>query len=197
MLALNDAVALALENNLDLVIARYNLPIADTDILRTKSGAATRGVNTGIVQNTPGGGVGSIGNTGLAGGGAGGTSAAAAGAGAGAGGIVSSTLGVGPPLDSYDPLFSGALGILHTDTPESNTVISGVRSLAQNTGSANFTYTQGFTSGTLLTVVLNNSRVTTNSTRSFLSPQLNSNFLIQVRQHVLQGLGFAPTGATS
>ncbi len=192
MLALNDAIALALENNLDLVIARYNLPIADTDILRTKSGAATRGVNTGIVQNTPGGGVGSIGNTGLAGGGAGGTSAAAGGAGTGAGGLVSSTLGVGPPLDSYDPLLSAALGIQHTDTPESNTVSTGVSSLAQNTGSANFTYTQGFTSGTLLTVTLNNSRITSNSTRTLLVPQLNSSFLIQVRQHVLQGLGFAP-----
>ena len=96
MLSLNDALALALENNLDLVIARYNLPIADTDILRTKSGAATRGVNSGIVQNTPGGGVGSIGNSGTVGGGAGGTSAAAGGAGAGTGGLVSSTLGGWP-----------------------------------------------------------------------------------------------------
>ncbi len=192
MLSLNDALALALENNLDLVIARYNLPIADTDILRTKSGAATRGVNSGIVQNTPGGGVGGIGNSGIAGGGAGGTSAAAAGAGAGAGGIVSSTLGVGPPLDSYDPLLSSSLGIQHTQTPEANTVVAGVNSLQQNTGNANFTYNQGFTSGTLLTVNFNNSRVTSNSTRTLLVPQLNSNFLIQLRQHVLQGLGFLP-----
>ena len=42
-LSLDDAIALALENNLDLAIARYNLPIADTDILRAKSGANTRG----------------------------------------------------------------------------------------------------------------------------------------------------------
>ena len=69
MLSLDDAIALALENNLDLVIARYNLPIADTDILRTKSGGSDRGVNTGLVQGTPGGGVGGIGNTGAAGGG--------------------------------------------------------------------------------------------------------------------------------
>ncbi len=55
LLSLNDAIALALENNLDLVIARYNLSIADTDLLRTKSGAAARGVSTGVVQNTPGG----------------------------------------------------------------------------------------------------------------------------------------------
>src|SRR5579863_7718741 len=33
-LSLNDAIALALENNLDIAIARYNLNIADTDVLR-------------------------------------------------------------------------------------------------------------------------------------------------------------------
>ena len=58
MLSLNDAIALALENNLDLAIARYNFDIADTDILRTKAGAATRGVAACLVQGTPGGGVG-------------------------------------------------------------------------------------------------------------------------------------------
>jgi len=36
-LSLNDAVAMALENNLDIGIQRYNLSIADTDILRTSS----------------------------------------------------------------------------------------------------------------------------------------------------------------
>src|SRR5277367_685226 len=57
-LSLSDAIALALENNLDIAIARYNLNIADTDVLRAKSGAQNLGVNTGIVQNTPGGGIG-------------------------------------------------------------------------------------------------------------------------------------------
>ena len=35
-LSLSDAVTLALENNYDIAIARYNLDIADTDILRTR-----------------------------------------------------------------------------------------------------------------------------------------------------------------
>src|SRR6185312_16720488 len=52
-LSMSDAISLALENNLDLAIARYNLPIADTDILRAKAGQALRGVNTGLVQGTP------------------------------------------------------------------------------------------------------------------------------------------------
>jgi len=60
-ISLQDAIDLALENNLDLAIARYNLPIADTDILRTKAGGFFRGVNTGVVQGTPGGGVGGFG----------------------------------------------------------------------------------------------------------------------------------------
>jgi len=57
-ISMNDAVALALENNLDIAIARYNLNIADTDIWRAKAGAAILGVNSGVVQNTPGEGVG-------------------------------------------------------------------------------------------------------------------------------------------
>ncbi|MFZ3343174.1 MAG: TolC family protein, partial [Terriglobales bacterium] len=81
-LSLKDAIDLALENNLDLAIARYNLPIADTDVLRTKAGASFRGVNTGVVQGTPGGGVGGFG-TGAPGAGAGGTTGGAGGAGAG------------------------------------------------------------------------------------------------------------------
>src|SRR6266446_8133704 len=64
-ISMNDAIALALENNLDIAIARYNLNIADTDILLANAGQSTRGVNTGVVQGTPGGGVGAIGAGGI------------------------------------------------------------------------------------------------------------------------------------
>ena len=83
LLSLKDAIDLALENNLDLAIARYNLPIADADLLRTKAGGSFLGVNTGVVQGTPGGGVGGYG-AGAPGAGAGGTTGGAGGAGAGA-----------------------------------------------------------------------------------------------------------------
>src|SRR5437867_4792430 len=62
-LSLNDAVALTLENNLDIAIQRYNMEIADTDILRTKAGASFLGVNSGLVQGTPGGGTGGLSGT--------------------------------------------------------------------------------------------------------------------------------------
>src|SRR5207245_5376057 len=95
MLSMDDAIALALENNLDIAIARYNLNIADTDILLANSGQSTRGVNTGVVQGTPGGGVGGIGGTyttGSQGGGAGGTTTRAGGARTGSCGLVTCTL---------------------------------------------------------------------------------------------------------
>jgi len=55
LLDIANAIDLALENNLDLVIARYNLPIAQMDVLRTEAGGTVRGVNTGVVSGTPGG----------------------------------------------------------------------------------------------------------------------------------------------
>src|ERR1700719_5279128 len=48
-LSLNDAIALALENNLDIAISRYNLNIADTDMLRAKAGAGILGTPLGVV----------------------------------------------------------------------------------------------------------------------------------------------------
>src|SRR5260370_1284981 len=83
MLSMNDAIALALENNLDIAISRYNLHIADTDVLRTKAGANLLGVNTGVVLGTPGGGVGGFGAATTTSGGAGGTQGGLGGAASG------------------------------------------------------------------------------------------------------------------
>jgi hypothetical protein len=91
-LSLSDAVTLALENNYDIAIARINLDIADTDILRTKAGGLLRGVPTGLVTNTLGGSTSTI----TGGGGPGGTSVGSGGGAAGAQGIVLSTNGGGP-----------------------------------------------------------------------------------------------------
>ena len=188
-LSLNDAIALALENNLDIAIARYNLNIADTDVLRAKAGAQILGVPLGIVQNTPGGGVGGIGTQ--VGSGTGGTTLGAGGAGAGAGGIVSSTAGglFGPFITSFDPVLTGSFQndrfhILPASTfsPAS----------PQNTTTANFSYQQGFQWGTNLNVGFSNTRTTLGDAPfTPLSPQLNSNFNFRLTQHLLQGFGFS------
>ena len=198
-LSIDDAVAMALENNLDIGIQRYNLAIADTDILRTSSGAVALGVNAGLLSGTPGGTTGTTAaggtgtsTTGATGGGAGGTSIGVGGAGAGAAGIVSSTQGEGPPLDNYDPVISGTMSISRAITPESNTVITGTNELNANTTTANYTYSQGFPTGTLMTVGFDNSRVASNSLFNTLNPTVTPSFNFQLRQHLLQGFGFDP-----
>jgi outer membrane protein len=188
-LSIDDAIALALENNLDLDIARYNLNIAEADLLRAKSGASILGVNTGIVQNTPGGGVGGLG--GAVGSGTGGTTVAAGGAGTGTSGLVSSTLGIGSPITSFDPQLTGTLQLDRNDS-ESVSLISPVPILAQNTYTADFGYTQGFQWGTTLTAGFNNTHVTTNNPISLLTPELGSNFQFRLTQNLLQGFGSLP-----
>jgi outer membrane protein TolC len=188
-LSIDDAVALTLENNMDIEIARYNLNIADADLLRAKSGANILGVNTGVVQNTPGGGVGGLGGT--VGSGTGGTTVAPGGAGTGTNGLVSSTLGMGSPITSFDPSLTGTLQLDKNNT-ESVSVFSPVPVVAQNTYAAGFGYTQGFQFGGALTGVFNNTHLTTNNPTSLLTPQLGSNFQFRFTQNLLQGYGFLP-----
>lgn len=190
-LSLTDAIALALENNLDLAIARYNLPIAEADILRTRAGGSFRGVNTGVVQNTPGGGVGGFGS-GSSGAGAGGTSGGAGGAGSGASGLVQSTLGTGTNVSSYDPILSGRLDNEHYTQPLSNTSIYGTQTLQQNTTNGNISFSQAFPTGTTLSAVFDNNRGATNSPNSILNPTLNSYYHVALQQQLLAGFGFGP-----
>ncbi len=185
-LSIDDAVALALENNLDIDIARYNLNIADTDFLRAKSGANILGINAGIVQNTPGGGVGGLGGT--VGSGTGGTTVAASGIGTGTNGLAQSTLGIGSAVTSFDPIITSTLQLDKNDT-ESVSVFSPVPVVGVNTYTANFSYTQGFDWGGALTVGFNNTHATTNDPTNLLSPQISSNFQAKFTQNLLQGFG--------
>jgi outer membrane protein len=189
MLSMNDAVALTLENNLDLVLARYNLNIADTDILRADAGANILGVNTGIVQNTPGGGVGGL--SGTVGSGTGGTSIAAGGAGTGTNGLVGSTLGIGSPITSFDPVLSGTLQMDRNFT-QSTSVFSPVPVANTNTGTGNFSYLQGFHTGTNFAVGFNNTHVTSNNPTNTYTPAISSGLQFRLTQTLLQGFGFLP-----
>jgi len=190
-LSLKDAIALALENNLDIAIARYNIPIAQADILRTQAGGSFRGVNTGVVQNTPGGGVGGFGS-GTSGAGAGGTSGGAGGAGSGASGLVQSTLGTGTNVSSYDPAITAQVNDEHFTEPLSNITLEGVPTLKSNTINGNFGYSQAFPTGTTFSAIFQNSRDTSNSPFSLLNPTLNSYYRVLFNQQLLAGFGLGP-----
>lgn len=182
-LSLSDAIALAIENNYDIAIARYNLDIADTDILRARAGSQLRGVNSGVVANT----LGSSGSTLTSGGGPGGTTGGAA---SGSAGLVMSTNGAGPVPQNLDPSLAGTIQLERAKLPQSNVLFSGGKSaLSQNTNAYDFTYNQGFVTGTTLQVGFNNSRVTTDNPFSSFSPTLSSSFKATATQHLLQGFG--------
>ncbi|HKF02932.1 MAG TPA: TolC family protein [Candidatus Sulfotelmatobacter sp.] len=193
-ISINDAVALALENNLDIAVFRYNLNIADTDIWKALAGSSISGVNTGIVQNTPAGpvgfasggeaGSGGVGTT-QVGPGQGGTSGGAGGAGSGLNGLVTSTFGSGPQTSSYDPVITGALRMQHL-TLACNTALCGSN---DNTTGADFTYSQAFHWGTEMGVTFNNTRLASNSIDNLRNPALASSFQFNLTQHLLQGFG--------
>jgi outer membrane protein TolC len=187
-LSLRNAIDLALENNLDLVIARYNLPIAQMDILRTKAGGIVRGVNTGVVSGTPGGAA-----TGSStGSGAGGTSTGSGGAGAGSGGLVQSTFGVGTNVSSYDPFITAKVYNDHTSQQLTNQTVLGVSTYHLNENLADISYQQFFPTGTYFETDFNNNRQTSNSPNNTLNPQLYSNLQIIFQQQLLAGFGTGP-----
>lgn len=183
-ISLRDAIALALENNLDLMYFRYNLPIAQSDLMRTKAGGLANGVNTSIAQSTQGGSFSSS----TTGGGSSATTGAGA---AGAGGLVQSTLGGGTAITAFDPHLDFQAFVDHLTQPVVNPVTYGVPSLQQNTIEALAQYSEAFPTGTNFNVLYEGQRLAQNSPSNIINPTLLSYFNFTVNQPLLAGFGLA------
>jgi outer membrane protein TolC len=177
-LSLSDAIALALENNYDIAIGRYYLDIADTDLMRAKSGGTLRGVGSTVLQNTIGGTSNTLSQSGAPG--------TVSGATTGSAGIVLNSDGAGPLPENRDPVVGGSIQFDHQKSPQTSSFSP--RSFT-NTNTYDFTYTQGFVPGTALSLGWNNSRTTTTNFFNSYSPQILSSFNAKVTQHLLQGAG--------
>lgn len=177
-LSLEDAIALSLENNLDIAVARYNLPIAQTDLLRAKAGGATRGV-AGAYQSSAlfGGAIGSgVGGNGGSGGG-------------GAGGVLGGGIpGVGS-AGCCDPNFNISYGWGHTVTPLNYLILSGVPVETAQSDYVSASYSQGFLTGTSVTLNVFGSRQASNATTELFNPYVASNVTVGVTQRFLNGFG--------
>ena len=181
-LSLSDAIALAIENNYDIAIARYDLDIADTDVLRTRTGALPLGAPSGLITGTLGGST-TILSTG---GGPGGSAVGSGGAGSGVSGLTLSTQGAGPVPEYLDPTITGTVQLERARSQQTS-IFSPASST--NTDAYDFTYNQGFVPGTALSIAWNNSRSNTSNTLSSYTPQVNSSFKAVVTQQLLQGAG--------
>jgi outer membrane protein TolC len=200
-LSLQDALALAIENNLDIELGRYQFPVAGAEALRTKGGGTTRGLNYTLSEAPLG---------------VGGplsplvTSAATAGR-AGTGTSVAtnaSELGVlGEPQDNlsifgtipqsvgtavpiYDPAFVGQLNWTHQTTPQANLLnTGGAGSLVTNSLLANAGIQQGFASGAQVGLNFNNNHQNLNSLNTTFNPYTGSSLGFTVTQPLLRGFG--------
>ena len=179
-ISLHDAIAVAIENNLDLAYFRYNFPIAQTDILRTKAGSPANGVNTSLVQGTQGGFAASTG---------GGGGSSGSGFSAGSGGIVTSTLGAGTSVSSFDPYLTFQGYVDHTVTQQANEITTGVPTLKNNTIEVLSTYSQSFPIGTGIQINYLGQRVASNTPYNLINPELYSNFQLIISQPILAGFG--------
>ncbi|HME13569.1 MAG TPA: TolC family protein [Candidatus Acidoferrum sp.] len=166
-ITLQDAVELALENSLDIVIQRYTPWLADTDILLAKSGGSPRGFLS--VAQVPG-------------------SVAAD--------VVASSANLpfqnlDPTLTSGISIFSGNTPLNNPFTTGAGTTGSSTL-LAERVHSSqfNFGYSQGFTSGTTFSVAWDNNRGSSSPTANLLNPSVTSSLTATISQQLLNGCCF-------
>jgi len=171
-LSLQDAIALAIENNLDVEIERYEFPLADADLLRAKAGASIQGIPTGVLPGVPAGAGNPLGSV--------------------SAGLFSSP--VGSPLgpgQSYDPAVIGNLNWGHTTAPQASAFVSGTSALVTVNKTANFGVAQTYVTGGTAALTFNNNSADQNSFRSSVNPALATTLDLTYTQPLLQGFGLA------
>ncbi len=185
-LSLQDAIALALENNLDIEMQRYGPEIADAQILRAQAGGFAQGVSTSVTAGPTSAQPGGVAQTGVAGNPS--TQASAASATAVGNTVITQS---GPAIPSFDPAIVGSANWAHQSVPESTVFLAGVDELVQRQDTSGFTYQQGFQTGTSISLGLNNTTTIGNATTSLFNPVTNSSLGITVTQHLLAGFSLA------
>jgi outer membrane protein len=157
MLSLDDAISIALQNNLDIYVQRFTPWIAQTQLLKAQAGGVPQ---SGSAQSVV------LGNA---------------------------------PQTSFDPVISGQLNWIYANVPVNNPFLSGLGVISQATPSIvsdsqniNFTYSQGFHTGTSLSISFNNDRSTNNSGQNLFNPAWTSSLTITIAQPLLSGFGILP-----
>jgi outer membrane protein TolC len=199
-LSLEDALALAIENNLDIELQRYMLPAADSELLRAQGGGTLRGLNFTLAE-VPVGTGGPLSSLP--------TSAAEAGRATAGSSVTTNALGLnalgepqtnesiqgtigqsnGTVVPIFDPAITGQLNWTHQTTPEISTTTTGLATLATSTTLFNAGLQQGFASGAQVSLNFNNSHQSINALTSGFNPYTASALGITATQPLLRGFG--------
>jgi outer membrane protein len=196
-LSLQDAIALALENNLDVEVARYGPLMAKTEIERAKGGGQLRGL-TYTVRELPSGEGGpagplltTLGDNSLS---------TAVTANFGDASLVTGSttefsvlnplpLSVGSSIPQYDPTLSTNLSWNHTSMPQASIDSYGVFNYTANTTSGGGALSQGFSTGATATLSYTSTRTSADSPTEDFNPYTTAALGITISQPLLQGFG--------
>lgn len=189
-LSLDDALALAIENNLDLAVSRYDPMIAETDLLRAKSGQQLRGVQTQISTLSTGNSIGGGGGGGGDGSGVTGR-AGAGGGGGGGGGAGDASSFFGTQSVSLDPVLFAGIDWGHTSSPQASDFVVGSNVLVVEDSTSNIGIRQGFITGATASLVYANRHSDSSSINANLNPTNRANLTLSVNQPLLRGFGLA------
>ncbi|HLI30284.1 MAG TPA: TolC family protein [Terriglobia bacterium] len=181
-LSLQDAIALAVENNLNIAVARYNPQYAQADKVRAASGQATRGIqgafsSSALFSGALGGGI----NTSSAG-------ALTTGAGS-ATGSGNGIFNIGP-IGSFDPVVGFEAGVGYNVAPLSTATVYGIPVLSRNTTQYSGFLGQEFPTGTSYAVSLSGYRQSINSSAVLFNPETVAALSLGINQHLLNGFGY-------
>ena len=184
-LSAQDAVALAIENNLDIEVQRYGPLLAQEVLRRARAGGALRNVGVGVAAgpssvSLTGVTVTNIGTVGTAGQGV-----------SSGGGIVTQ---LGPPIASFDPTLSIFTNFTHATSPQSNTILTGTTALIQQTRSVQAQYQQNWDFGLSAQLTFYNQHTNVNSGLFSIDPYTSGYLDLQVTQNLLYGFGSAVNG---
>jgi outer membrane protein len=203
-LTLHDAIALAIENNLDVEVSRYNLLLADTDLTRAQGGGNLRGIDYTVLQPPPGVGAetspllntATTGNVST-------TNATIADlsqvnqAGSSTQQSISqngtSTYSAGAPIPFYDPTLSGQAGYFRRSDQNSLIALTSTGTTTNNAPqdfvSTGIDYQEGFSPGTQLDAYVDNAAQVLYADGNQYNPFHAPSTSITLTQPLLRGAG--------
>ncbi|HTC33245.1 MAG TPA: TolC family protein [Bryobacteraceae bacterium] len=190
-LTAQDAIALALENNIDIEVGRYNPFISEWQLERAQAGGALPGVPSSASQ------AGSV----ATGQGVAGSQAAAGvsvpGASANVNKNSNATISqIGPVTQNLDPIFQETATFSHTSTPQPDLLQSQVLSLIQNTRGYTSGFQQGLLSGGIASVSYSEHYLNENAPTDVLNPTVAPSVSVSIQHNFLQGFGVAANART-
>jgi outer membrane protein TolC len=198
-LSLQDAIALALENNLDIELERYGLEMGKTDTYRAQGGGTLRGVPLAVNEAPTG--VGGPGEPLINTAATGVTPQSTVSLVVTDTGLITdanNNLAVtgtfpfasGPAIPLFDPTVTAQTFGQHTTTLETGLNATGSASQNANAFTANAGYLQGFGPGTSIAATFQNQYLSENSRTNLFNPFYASALGVTITQPLLRGFGF-------